>query len=616
MRREQFKKGLGTAEIVPCEPAIAATYGTWKIIYRIGDITIKPGGIIRINIPLRFSMPQTQNPKDEGFMTVRCSNKDVCFHTDYNKIDKSDMTSIVADNDYEEAYVETWGLSFFVYIDKGELIKNDIITFIYGERGFGSPGARTQEFTQQVEFAVSVDSNGRSEAPYSGFFLVDDPPKLKILPDKVHKIEISSNSVISNNDPGRANIISKDFYNNYIKETKFEISIKNRDGNLCVEKKPDYNINILSKENYSVIEIIDRSTNNIGASNPILKTKINNKYNIYWGDIHGHCLLDDGLGTLEEYLEYGRNMSNLDFCAATPHDATETLLSDDEWVHTKECVKRYYEPGRFVTLLAYEYNEEILGGDKNIYYREDDGPLYRCKDKESNTPEKLFRLLKDKDVLVIPHHTTSKLFGTNWDYFDQDLIRIAEIYSTWGNSESPHCKHKLKAASEYENGKTIIDALNRGYRLGIIASSDSHEGHPGNNWWMRGYKGYKGGLIAVFAENLTREDIWDAIYQRRVYGTMGERIILDFQINGNLMGSEITIKDEECLEFFISVIGTKKLNNIYLIKNGEIHKNFKAEDQSFTCSFLEDPEEKEAYYYIRAEQEDDSLAWSSPIWVN
>ena len=34
-------------------------------------------------------------------------------------------------------------------------------------------------------------------------------------------------------------------------------------------------------------------------------------------------------------------------------------------------------------------------------------------------------------------------------------------------------------------------------------------------------------MVAALAPGLTREGIWDAIYDRRTYGTTGERILLD-----------------------------------------------------------------------------------------
>jgi hypothetical protein len=66
----------------------------------------------------------------------------------------------------------------------------------------------------------------------------------------------------------------------------------------------------------------------------------------------------------------------------------------------------------------------------------------------------------------------------------------------------------------------------------------------------------------------------------------------------------------------VKVIGTAQIKQIDVIKNNKyIHKvepgtrevSFEFSDADFT--------EGESYYYIRVEQADGELAWSSPIWV-
>ena len=66
-----------------------------------------------------------------------------------------------------------------------------------------------------------------------------------------------------------------------------------------------------------------------------------------------------------------------------------------------------------------------------------------------------------------------------------------------------------------------------------------HAGRPGNSDWLRVCRGYPGGLVAVYAPELTREAIWDALWHRRCYATTGKRIILEFSVDGEPMGSLI-----------------------------------------------------------------------------
>ena len=40
---------------------------------------------------------------------------------------------------------------------------------------------------------------------------------------------------------------------------------------------------------------------------------------LYWGDIHGHTALSDGIDTPKNYYNYAKNTSRLDFSAITDH---------------------------------------------------------------------------------------------------------------------------------------------------------------------------------------------------------------------------------------------------------------------------------------------------------
>lgn len=69
-------------------------------------------------------------------------------------------------------------------------------------------------------------------------------------------------------------------------------------------------------------------------------------------------------------------------------------------------------------------------------------------------------------------------------------------------------------------------------------------------------------ITGVYSDFLTRKDILDSIVKGTCYATTGERIILKFYINGNLMGSEIVAKKEETLKFELNVHGTDELDTV------------------------------------------------------
>jgi len=77
------------------------------------------------------------------------------------------------------------------------------------------------------------------------------------------------------------------------------------------------------------------------------------------------------------------------------------------------------------------------------------------------------------------------------------------------------------------SGGTFQDALDRGHRVGAVASNDG-PGLPGT--WGKGVAG-------VWASELTRAGLWEAISERRTYGATGDRIRLWWEVDGVPLGS-------------------------------------------------------------------------------
>ena len=130
-------------------------------------------------------------------------------------------------------------------------------------------------------------------------------------------------------------------------------------------------------------------------------------------------------------------------------------------------------------------------------------------------------------------------------------------------------------------------------------------------------------LAAVYAPELTREAIYYAIKNRRTYGTTGERILLKFEINGHMMGSEFRLDGGSFPQIDVTVGGTNKLEEVEVVKYSRssgwqtIHVECPT---TSTCTFtyIDANFTEDSLYYIRVTQagEPPEMAWSSPIWVN
>ncbi len=361
-------------------------------------------------------------------------------------------------------------------------------------------------------------------------------------------------------------------------------------------------------------------------SNPIRVTQT--PAGPYWGDTHIHTRWShDAMGRFP--YEYARDVSGLDFAAVCDHAETAAL----HWNTLLEMASEHNAPGEFVTIVAYENGLGHPSGHHNTYYLGSEGECY-LKPEFDGDVEKLNELLDPNEAMNIPHHTgigwRDSTPGTSVDFEKTDLtyVPVLEIYSHHGQSE----RYAPNDVNAYEfnrwhkagrrtnrsiEGHFAQDAWRMDKRLGVIASSDDHYGQGGMDFE---------GIAGVFADELTREDIWRAIRDRRCYGTTGERILVDFTINDAPMGREITARTGEDLNIRVEVHGTGNLSRVELLRLNEYSGEFLTvfEERPYELDF--ETEVREAFgapvmYYVRVQQEGmikdrGVFAWSSPIWVD
>jgi hypothetical protein len=151
--------------------------------------------------------------------------------------------------------------------------------------------------------------------------------------------------------------------------------------------------------------------------------------------------------------------------------------------------------------------------------------------------------------------------------------------------------------------------------LSTIASSDDHRAQPGKPHW---------GLAAVRAQGLTREQIFDAIHDRRTYGTTGARILLDFAINGDAMGRSVAVSAAPRLE--VAAHGTDVIDEVQVLRYSKSSRGFEVIESirpralDFAWARVDAGFREDSIYYVRLRQRGEiegrvAMAWSSPIWV-
>jgi len=305
-------------------------------------------------------------------------------------------------------------------------------------------------------------------------------------------------------------------------------------------------------------------------------------YKIYYGDIHNHCGISYGHGTIEEAFANAR--LQLDFCSVTGHGHWPDMPRDEErlksiaeyhergfarlrenWEHVKAVTEANNKDSEFVTFLSYEWHC-MRSGDHTIIYKGSEGDIVPA----ATLPELKKAIAERKrdgiDSIAMPHHISypRRYRGINWADFTSDFTPIVEIISMHGCSESDDAPYPpLHTMGPRDHNSTAQHGLALGHIFGFVGNTDHHSAHPGS---------YGCGRTGVWAESLSRNGIWEAIQSRRTYALTGDRIELQFAINGNPMGSIINEHiDGRNIE--ISVSGGGPIDYIEIVKNNKaIHR--------------------------------------------
>ena len=300
------------------------------------------------------------------------------------------------------------------------------------------------------------------------------------------------------------------------------------------------------------------------------------RYRIVFGDIHNHNACGYGIGSMARTVEIAR--SHLDFFAFTGHAQWHDLEPmeggrenhwikgfarlREQWPNVQRLIADANRDDEFSAFLGYEWHSSRFG-DQCVVFPDDFQPIYYA-----DTVPELRRFCLEKNALMIPHHLAypEGKRGVNWEVFDNACTPVVEIFSEHGNSEHDRGPYDFFTHSMggRQTSQTVRHALARGLQFGFTASSDSHNGFPG---------AYGEGLVAALVDRLDRPGILEAIRARRTYALTGDRIEVDFSVDGAVMGSSIDGGSEVAVAY--DVRGRDELDIVEVVLNGEIvHRSF------------------------------------------
>lgn len=298
------------------------------------------------------------------------------------------------------------------------------------------------------------------------------------------------------------------------------------------------------------------------------------EFSLYWGDFHKHLTgpgadvdrLDSALTDAAQHLDVSTVLCYPFKWFRKGRESgirEESVGHDPEfdawWEKVEAASLSNNQAGEFVTFPAFEWHgNRKRWGDHNVIFPEEGAPML----DEWELPD-LYEEATKRDALVIPHHTGYKVGnrGKDWAEFDPDRSPVMEIFSGHGSSVGDDTAVPMDLNDDMgprTSGGTYRDALDQGLRIGAIASNDG-PGLPGT--WGKGVAG-------VWATELTRDAILEAVTARRTYGTTGDRIDLWWEVDDSPLGS--TVSADGPLEGSVKIDCPRELDRIDIIHDGRV----------------------------------------------
>jgi hypothetical protein len=336
------------------------------------------------------------------------------------------------------------------------------------------------------------------------------------------------------------------------------------------------------------------------------------KFNLYFGDLHDHTEVSicnrTGDESVDESYANMRDITRLDFACATDHGYN---INPYLWCYLAKLARINDDRSRFLTFLAEEWTSTFeeydakhpygFYGHRNLIFADPYFPRW-WNARNRQTPAQVWEDLRKMkaNFVHIPHQLADDgNVPTDWDYTDEVAQPVAEIFQGRGSYEyrgTPRQAKNVVPAGAY----FLQDAWARGIVIGVIASPD----HTG---------GY--GKACVYAPELTREAILDALRARRCFGTTAAKILLDVRVNDHLMGEKIAAPTTGPVSVKIVAHCPAAIERIEVCRNNQFIYTTRPSGADAELTFVDrEPLPGRSYYYVRLIQKDEEIAWSSPVW--
>ena len=346
------------------------------------------------------------------------------------------------------------------------------------------------------------------------------------------------------------------------------------------------------------------------------RTSVNGaEYRILRGDFHRHTEISNdgsGDGSIEDYYRYNLDAASMDTGILTDHNMGGDV--EYSWWRTEKSYDLFRIRGRYLPLFGYERSVSYPNGHRNVVFDHRGVRTLPVKAEENqgrvNSGSILYPYLRQNRGICMEHSLATDQ-GTDWRDNDTDLEPLVEIYQGYhaayeyaGGPRAESDRYNVKVHGGYRPLGFWWNALDKGLLLGVQASSDHISTHVS--------------YALLLTPQADRTAIVNNMRQRHAYAATSN-IVLDFQAeesNGTRHLQGDWIQNAGPVRLTAKIMGTDVIQRVELIRNGKFLYSQEPNAKNYNLEFADPtPPAGRSYYYVRVEQLDRNLAWSSPVWV-
>ena len=356
------------------------------------------------------------------------------------------------------------------------------------------------------------------------------------------------------------------------------------------------------------------------------------QFTAYFGQLHSHTQYSDGSGTLDSALDYVANLpesANVQFVAFTDHsnyfDTTSSanpegalydmsLASADSqktWNTYKSTIDKFNATHSNIIAIG-GFEMTWSGGPGHINTFNTPGIVSRnnktLNNKTSDAGMKAYYALLSQSegvdsISQFNHPGTT--FGNFSDFSYWDPVIDSRMYMVEvGNGEG-----QIGAGGYYPSYEQYIMALDKGWHVAPTNNQDNHKGRWGNANDARD---------VILTDNFTEEGIYQAIRDMHMYATEDKNLLVNYSVNGQIMGSSITEVPEK-LDISVSVNDPDPTDSIakveVVVNSGKVAHTWDNAAELATGELSVTLDSGYSYYFIRVTEADGDLAVTAPVWV-